>query len=159
VGKAGHDCLSYAIFKRMAGDNTMPQFWVMGERLIAHSSWWIQALCLFAYAKEIAIDKRTRLITIRTKWLWGLFRPVRRIHYKRVGLIHFGADSVPIGWRIEDAIKREWFNIWFLMYPRGEALKLWTFIGVTDGIHEPKHRVKALEYLRLLQEFTGKRIG
>lgn len=137
----------------------MPRFWVTGERLIAHSSWWIQALCLFAYTKEIVIDKRTRMITIRTKWLWGLVRRVRHIHVKRVGLIQYGSDRIPIGWRIDDAIKREWFTIWVLMHPGGEALKLWTFIGVADGIHEPEHRVKALAYVRLLREFTGKRIG
>jgi hypothetical protein len=33
------------------------------------------------------------------------------------------------------------------------------FASTTDGINESEHRVKALEYVRLLQEFTGKRIG
>ncbi len=112
-----------------------PKVWAKGDHLYARTSYPVQALTLFAYARKLHVDCERKVISLETDWFW-LFNRQREIPFHRVAYIDssFSDWGTSFGWT-DDGIGRtdkfDLYRVKLVLKDPPEVVPLFNFAG--DG--------------------------
>lgn len=149
-----------------------PKVLLAGDWLITRSSFIMRLLSLFSCFKCVIVDKRKKNISISEKYFW-VFSKSRCIPFEQIKRINYSFSSVPTSWNlfVGTTDRMEWFTVSLILCDTYEEVRLWTFFGegaVATGwkgilLGEDEildlsgdQKASSLNYIKLLQSFTGK---
>lgn len=124
----------YALQTNLA--SIKPKVWAVGDHLYARTSYPLQALTLFAYARKLHVDGERKVVEIETDWFW-LFNKHREIPFHRVAYIDssFADWGTSFGWTDNGLGRTDKFDVFrvrLMLKDPPEMVPLFNFAG--DGV-------------------------
>ena len=158
--------------------NFGPRVEIGETRLMARTSWQLQALALFSYCRVVVVDRAAQSIDVRRRVLW-ILRSVRRYPFDTFDHINYEYGSIGTFWGLTASGVRsldrfELFTVQLVAKRPEQTLELFSFAGdgaATTGLSgvilagdspvdfEGDQEDQSRGYVELLAEFTGLPLG
>ncbi len=147
-----------------------PKIKLINGQVYSRSNFFISALILFVYFKQVRIDPKEDLIIKKKRFLWFLTHTTK-IEFSRIRSIRYDFSEIATSWNaffnVEDTM--EFFKVYVVLHD-DKWIKLWTFPGegsaetglwgVLQGDSMVDYEGTSAEdsryFVELLQHFTGK---
>ena len=149
-----------------------PRVWVDGERLMAQTGFLAGLLLLFFYGKKVIVDRKAREVVLETRVFWIVVL-VKKVSFDRIGAVGYRARTIPTAFSLWHGRtdEMEWLSVSLELLEPRETWLLFRFVGEgavetgADGVlwggddwidFRGDQAAKAIEYVRALEQWTGK---